>query len=234
MTRISRITLAVLLSLSATVLPAQERAPSPPEIATSAEGEVNLSPTRALLQLNIETRANNAAEASNQAGRRVRAVKEAIRALGFPMDSIRTVSFFVNPTYDMERGQKPVDYRGFATFQLNVRNLEKVATVLDTALAAGVTQVPDISFDSDSVPAARGVAIGRALERARTDAEALARAAGGRLGKLLSATTMGGGYPIPMAERAFTMAKGGAPDVTRNVVVHVSVQARWEFVPGTP
>ena len=233
MKRLAGMALALTMCLaSSTGLSAQAAQPVTPEIATSAEGEVNLSPTRALVQLSIETRARTAAEASNQVGQRVRAVKEAVRALGFPMDSIRTVSFFVNPTYDMEKGQKPVDYRGFATIQLSVRNLEKVATVLDTALAAGVTQVPDISFDSDSVPAARKVAIAKALERARSDAEALARAAGGRLGKLLSATTSGGGYPIPMAERAFTMAKGGAPDVTRNVVVQVSVQARWEFVAG--
>jgi uncharacterized protein YggE len=213
-------------------LNAQAAPAAPPEISTSAEGEVTLPPTRALVTLNIETRANNAAEASNQAGRRVRAVREAVSRLGFPLDSIRTVSFFVNPTYDIERGQKPVDYRGFATIQLNVRNLERVATVMDTALAAGVTQIPDIAFDSDSVPAARKLAIARALQRARADAEALATAAGGRLGKLLSATTSGGQYPMPRAQMEFAMAKGGAPDVTRNVVVNVSVQARWEFVEG--
>jgi uncharacterized protein YggE len=211
-------------------LTAQANPPGPPEIATSAEGEVNLPPTRALITLNIETRANSAAEASNQAGRKVRAVREAVGRMGFPLDSIRTVSFFVNPTYDMERGQKPVDYRGFAIIQLNVRNLERVAAVMDTALAAGVTQIPDLQFDSDSVPAARKVAIARALERARADAEALAGAAGGRLGKLLSATTSGGNYPMPRAQMEFSMAKGGAPDVTRNVVVNVSVQARWEFL----
>src|SRR6185503_20479455 len=138
---------------SAALLPAQAvPATAPPEISTSGEGEVTLAPTRAMVRLDIETRASTASEASNQAGRRVRAVREAIRALGFPLDSIRTVSFTVNPTYDYSRGQKPVDYRGFASIELNVRNLERVGIVLDSALAAGVTQVPVISFDSDSVP----------------------------------------------------------------------------------
>jgi uncharacterized protein YggE len=212
---------------------AQTPAPvPPPEISTSAEGEVRLAPNKALVRLNVEARASTAAEASNQIGRKVRAVREAIRARGFPLDSIRTTSFMVNPIYDYQRGQKPVDYQGLAGIELTVRSLDRVAPVLDTALAAGVTQVPDVSFDSDSVPTARASAIARAMEKARADAEALARAAGGRLGKLLSASTSGGGYPMPRAQMAMAAAKGGAPEVERDVIVQVSVQARWEFIDG--
>ncbi len=226
------------LALAVMAFPVSLRAqgvlpPPPPEISTSAEGEIRLPPTRALVRLAIETRANNAAAASSQAGQKVKAVREAIRGLGYPLDSIRTVGFTVTPTYDYQRGQKPVDYRGFATIELNVRNLEKVAAVMDTALATGVTQVPDVSFDSDSVQSARGQAIAKAMAAAKADAEATARAAGGRLGKLLSASTSGGGYPRPMMEmRAQAQFKeaGGAPDVNRDVVINVTVQARWEFV----
>lgn len=212
-------------------LQSQSAPPAPPDISTSAEGEVTLPPTRALVRLGIETRASTAAEASNQTGRKVRAVREGIRGLGFPLDSIRTVSFVVNPTYDYQKSQKPIDYRGFANIELTVRNLERVGAVMDTALAMGVTQVPDVSFDSDSVVAARSVAIARAMSSARADAEAVARAAGGRLGKLLSAiASSGGNYPRPRAEMSFAVAKSGAPDVNRDVVVSVSVQTRWEFV----
>jgi hypothetical protein len=226
------VVLALLVGPAAS-LPGQAGPPSspPPEISTSADGEVTLAPSRALVRLDIETRAATASEASNLAGRRVRAVREAIRALGFPLDSIRTVSFTVNPTYDYQRGQKPVDYRGFASIELNVRSLERVGVVLDTALAAGVTQVPVISFDSDSVPAARGLVIARALNRARSDADALAKAAGGRLGRLLSASTSGNPVPYPMVQARMAVAeRGGAPDVSQDVIVRVSVQARWEFI----
>jgi len=227
--------LALALGLAAAV-PAADQTPAvapTPEISTSAEGEVRLAPNKALVRLNVEARASTAAEASNQIGRKVRAVREAIRARGFPLDSIRTTSFMVNPIYDYQRGQKPVDYQGLAGIELTVRSLDRVAPVLDTALASGVTQVPDVSFDSDSVPAARATAITNAMEKARTDAEALARAAGGRLGKLLSASTSGGGYPVPrMQMMGMAKAQGGAPEVDRDVVVQVSVQARWEFISG--
>src|SRR5205085_4390815 len=106
---------------------------------------------------------------------------------GFPIDSVRTVSFTVTPTYDYQRGQKPVDYRAMASIELTVRNLDKVGAVMDTALAAGVTQIPAISFDSDSATAARNVAFARAMALARSDAESIAKAAGGRRGRLLSA-----------------------------------------------
>jgi uncharacterized protein YggE len=226
--------LAILALISARAV-AQNPVPAPaqmlpPEIATSADAEVVLAPTRALVHLDIETRAATAAAASNEAGRKVRAVRQAVSGLGFPLDSVRTVSFTVSPTYDFQRGQKPVDYRGLASIELTVRNLDRLAPVMDTALATGVTQVPDVMLDSDSVPVARSRALGVALQRAKTDAEALARAAGGRLGRLLSATTSGNPYPMPMEKVSFAAQRGGgAPEINRNVTVRVSVQARWEF-----
>jgi uncharacterized protein YggE len=222
-----------LISAPCASLPAQAvpTPPAPPEIATSADGEATLPPSKALIRLDVETRASKAGEASNQAGRRVRAVREAIHALGFPLDSIRTVSFTVSPTYDYQKGQKPIDYRAVGSIELTVRKLEQIGPVLDTALASGVTQVPDITFDSDSLPVARNLAITRALNRARADAEAIARAAGGRLGRLLSATTSGSPMPYPVMRAKMTLQEqGGAPDVSQEVTVRVSVQARWEFL----
>ena len=221
------LSLCVLMSAP---LAAQTPPPPIPEIATSADGEVTLAPNRALVRLEIETRGNTAAQASSEAGRKVRAAREAIRALGFPLDSVRTVSFTVTPTYDYQRGQKPVDYRAMASIELTVRSLDKVGAVMDTALAVGVTQIPAISFDSDSATAARNVAFARAMAQARSDAEGIAKAAGGRLGRLLSANSSGSGYPVPRVQMAMTANRAGAPEINGDVVVRVSVQARWEYL----
>src|SRR5439155_26407658 len=189
--------------------------PPPPGITSSGEGEVILAPNRALLRLGVEVRSATAAEASSHAGRRARAVRDAIHALGFPPDSIRTVSFNVGPTYDYQRSRKPVDYRAAVALQLKLRSLDQIGAVLDTALAAGTTEVPTIGFDSDSIPAARSVALGKAVQQARADADVIARAAGGTLGRLLTATTSEGPRPGPFRLEAMTATPAGAaPDVS--------------------
>jgi len=101
-------------------------------------------------------------------------------------------------------------------------------------LRAGATDLPSITFESDSVAIGRRLALGEALAKARSDAEALATAGAGSLGRLLEVSTQAGsGYRTSLQAVSLTVAARGAPAITpQDVVVQVSVQARWEFVPG--
>ena len=216
---------------------AQTPRPETPEIATSGQGEVVLQPDHVRLFLGIEVKAGTAAGASSLVGTRVQQVRQALRAKGFPLDSIRVTGFDISPNYQYERERKLIDYGGRATIELTVRPTERLASVIDTALVSGINDVQNMDFRSDSAGVARDRALGLALEKARRDADALARAAGGRRGRLLAVTTEGSPVPIRRARMdglAMRAASAGAPDVEREVVVSVSVQARWEFVPGTP
>jgi uncharacterized protein YggE len=180
----------------------------------------------------VEARAGTAANASNQAGRRTDAVRQAIRARGFPIDSVRVVRFDVSPNFDYQRERRLVDYSARATVQVTVRPLDRLGAVLDTALAAGAGEIQSIEFRSDSMKVARAGALARALAQARSDAETLALAAGGTLGRLILVETAGGDTPM-FKERIQMSAlaeRGGAPPVERDVVVSVSVSAKWEFV----
>jgi uncharacterized protein YggE len=74
----------------------------------------------------------------------------------------------------------------------------------------------------------------QAIERARLDAEAMTRAAGGSLGALLEISTSNVGGPFPVTgERggeeaaALTPTPIEAGQETIRVVVH----ARWQFMP---
>lgn len=213
---------------------AQTPRPETPEIATGGQGEVVLQPDHARLMLGIEVHAATAAAASGQVGARVQQARQAIRAKGFTPDSIRVTGFDVSPNYRFDPVRKLVDYVGRATIELTVRPVDRLAAVMDTALVSGINDIQGIEFASDSTAVARDRALALALDKARRDADALARAAGGRRGRLLTVTTEGS--PV-MYQRMEAMgmraAAGGAPPVEREVVVSVSVQARWEFVPGS-
>jgi uncharacterized protein YggE len=220
----------LLLALLTVQQPAPPATPRPAELVTSGHGEVILPPDHAVLRLGVEARAGSAALASSQAGARVDRVRQAIRARGFALDSVRVVQFDVAPNYQFERERRLIDYAARATIQLTVRPLDRLGGVLDTALAAGAGDIQSIEFQSDSAPAARAQALARGLAQAHADATALARAAGGILGRLVSVSTTG--PAMPMFRETAMQAVGGAPPLSGEVVVAVDVNATWEFVPA--
>jgi uncharacterized protein YggE len=223
--------LAATLAGAPLVAQAPPSGSRPAEIVTTGNGQTILPPDYAVLRIGVEGRARTAAAASAQAGTRVEQVRAAIRARGFPLDSIRVVHFDVSPNYEIERERRLIDYQARATLQLTVRPLERLGGVLDTALASGAGDIQSISFESDSAGAARGRALAQALQEARADAQALARAAGGSLGRLLSVTTSGPPMPFsqPMMMRA-ERAAAGAPPISGEVIVSVTVTGTWEFI----
>ena len=144
--------------------------------------------------------------------------------------------FGVGPNIDYEHGNKVTGYEATATIRLVVHDLTQIGRVIDLALTAGATDVSDVAFESDSVTIGRRRALGEALAKARSDADALATAAGGSLGRLLEVSS-GGGFGFASGARlsavAVTASASRAAEFTpRDVVVQVSVQARWEFVAG--
>jgi uncharacterized protein YggE len=227
--------IAILVLAGAAPAAAQTPRPETPEIATGGHGEVVLQPDYARLHLGIEVRGATAAAASSQIGARAQQARAAIQAKGFPLDSIRVSGFDVSPNYRFDPVRKLVDYVGRATVELTVRPVSRLAAVMDTALVSGINDIRGIDFRSDSLPAARDRALALALGKARRDAEALARAAGGRVGRLLTMTTEAASIPYERAQvgmMAMRAETSGAPPVEREVIVQVSVQAKWEYVPS--
>jgi uncharacterized protein YggE len=236
----SSLFIAVLASSLSVLLPtgkvlhAQTARPEGPhaasEIVTTGTGEAVLTPDRAKLRVGVETHASTAEEAASRNAAKSKAVVEKLKSLGYAVDSLRTVGFGVNPNYSYDDGRRLIDYQAVATIMVTVSRLEQLGTTIDAVLAAGATDVSNIVFESDDMRSGRAAALARALDEARADADALARAGGGRLGRLLEANTQPGGYPIPMADMAMRASNTALPP--QDVVVSLMVQARWEFVPG--
>ncbi len=204
------------------------------EITTWGSGESTLSPQRAVLRIGVASHATAAAEASAQNARILGAVLDTLARAGFPRESLQTVAFGVGPNYDYKDGKRLVDYEAEAAVRLIVKDLRQVGRLIDMALAAGATDVGNVGFESDSMDAGRRQALAQALSRARGDAVALATAAGGSLGRLLEMKTTNGYYPVAFDE-AYASNQAAfrteTPITPRDVVIHVAVEAHWEFVP---
>ena len=213
----------------------------PPQIIVSGMGETRVTPDRAIINVGVYSRAATAAAASRDNARKQQAIIDTLITLGFTRDQISTVNYSVNP----EMRQLPqqggrlevVGYTVSNTVRVDVRRLDQIGPAIDAALAKGANQINGLDFYVFNSDEPRRRALAQAIERARLDAEAMARAAGGTLGQLLEISTSGGGGPIIMRREMAMAGRLQTADVATPIepgeeVVRVVVSARWQFVPG--
>ncbi len=214
-----------------------QAAPQPPQIVVSGMGEVRVAPDRASLTVAVRTQSRTAALASEENARKQRAVIAAVRAKGVAADQVGTSGFDVAPMFSSERsGQAPVivGYAVSNSLHIELRRVDQVGEIIDAAIGAGANEIGSLSFGIANPDSARRTAVAAAVAKARGDAEAAARAAGGTLGELLELTVMDVQLPQP---RPFAMARMAAavestPIEPGTESVRATVSVRWRFAAG--
>lgn len=208
-----------------------------PQIAVTGRGEVKVSPDRATIQISVQTRAATAAGAAAENANKTQAVLAALRALGLGNDQLSTINYNVNPEQRYEPNKEPVvvGYTVTNTVLADVRRLNQVGPVIDAALSRGANMITSLQFYASNTEAARRTAIASAIEKARLDAEAAARAARGTLGTLLEINI--GVYsppiqPMMMRNMKEMSAQADTPIQPGQDTLTVDVTTRWRFIPG--
>ncbi|MBC8167730.1 MAG: SIMPL domain-containing protein [Bryobacteraceae bacterium] len=208
-----------------------------PQIAVTGRGEVKVSPDRATIQISVQTRASTAAAAAAENANKTQAVLVALRALGLGNDQLSTINYNVHPEQRYEPNKEPVvvGYTVTNTVLAEVRRLNQVGPVIDAALSRGANMITSLQFYASNTEAARRTAITAAIEKARADAEAAAKAARGTLGTLLEINI--GAYSPPIQPMMAMMKReaGGQADTPISPgqdTLTVDVNTRWRFIPG--
>lgn len=229
-----------LLTASTTDLQAQTVPPQPPAIAVSARGEVQVKPDRARVQVGVETQAKTAAAAANENNRKQAAILAAIRALGVPAASITTLGYNVFPIerYDDKERRSVIDgYRVTNIVQVETDKLEQAGPIIDAGLTNGANRVAGLDFLVKDQAGARDEALAKAVESAKRQASAAAKAAGGQATELLELVVNDFEQPNPrpmmqMARMKDASEMAPTPLSEGTTTVAVSVMTRWRFVPN--
>jgi uncharacterized protein len=208
-------------------------------IATTATGEVRVTPDRATIFVGVQSRAQTAAAAGVDNARRQRMILDTLRALGISGDRVSTMNYNVSPEMQYSpNGQTPPKISGYTvsnTVRADVQRLDEVGRVIDAALAKGANEISSLQFYSSKADSARRAALTAAVANARADAEALARAAGGALGSLIELSTAD--YPVrpvqemalgrvAMAQAAKTPIEGGTANSDDDRFREMDVRSR--------
>ena len=215
-----------------------------PEVTASGRGEVRLAPDYAYVLIGVTTLSPSAGQTASQNAAKVSAIISALHSLGLTDQQVVTSGYNLTQTYEYPKNQQP-RVKGFSarnTIRAEVRRLDDVGKVIDAAINSGATDISSIQFLASSTDQARRTALSDAVKQARNDADAMARAAGGALGRLISISSSGVSQPIALRgyalENAVVTAGGSAammpptPINPGELSVAAMVFARWEFVPS--
>ena len=216
----------------------QQQQETPRTITVSATGMVEREPEQGLVLLAVESESQNAKAAADANATKMSQLVAALRRAGVADRNIRTLSYELRPEYSQqvtrEQREPPriTGYRAINMVQITVDTVTRMGGIIDVAISSGANRVDNISFRLRDHQAAHLEAVSIAMRTARREAQAVAEAAGERLGPALSIHT--GGYappppPMPvMYRRDVAMEQAMAPPTpveggTLSVMANVTV-----------
>lgn len=189
----------------------------PPEryISVVGEGEVNVVPNLAIIHAGATTQGRTARMASDSNGATMAKVLVALKAVGIAERDIQTSQFSIRPLYDSRRDgdNRITGFQATNQVSVKVRDITKVAAVMDQVISAGANDLSGIQFTVSEQSALLDRARGDAVEDARRKAELLAKAAGVKLGPAIAIVENGGTPPVPMERMRVRAAPAAAPPV---------------------
>lgn len=203
-----------------------------------ARGEVKVVSDRATIQISVQTREATASVAAAENARKQKAVIDALRALGIAANDIGTSGYSIYPEQRYEPNKEPVvvGYNVTNTISVELKSVHMVGKAIDAALAKGANMITSVQFFASNTEAARQEAIAQAVRKARADADAAARAAGGSISGLIEINI--GSYfappprPMEMKTRAAMADQAETPIVAGDQTLMVEVNTRWRFMPN--
>jgi len=223
-----RLLLAMLLPLTA-----QAQGLRDSTITVSASRTSRLAPDRAAMYVLVEGSAETPADAVTRVETKLKAVSDALRALGSRVEVDRAVVYSVGPAgqpnmYPPPSGPPSNVSRALLRVQMN--RADQIAHVTAAALSAGAAGVASITFESSVADSVRRARMAEALAAATADAQALATSLEGRLGALVdvssSAPNLGFAGPTSLNFDSRFVQPAQIPEV----VIMSSVTVRYRLL----
>lgn len=187
---VALIAAAMLPVASATAQEDATRRPSP-RISVTGEGEVNVAPDMAILNLTVLREAETARAALSANNEAMKQVLAALKEAGVAERDLQTSGLSIQPRYaqpgkDRSGEPKIAGYSVSNALTVWVRNLADAGGILDKAVGLGVNQGGGIAFVKDDMKPTLTEARKRAVADAVARAKTLAEAADVKLGRILS------------------------------------------------
>ena len=226
-----------LAVVAATLLaaPALAQTALPPAISVTGEANLSVPPDQARIDGGVTSDAKTAREASDANNVAMGKVLQALKGAGIEEKDYQTSRLSLQPQYAPNRaGPSPITgYRASNRVTVRIRDVTKVANVIDVLVGAGANDIGGINFMVSQASKLLDEAREKAIADARRKAEIYAKAAGVTLGEPLSISEEGAPTPVFRGKMTAPMA-AGAPVAQGEETLSVSVNVSWAIKPKAP
>jgi uncharacterized protein YggE len=191
---------------------------------------VKVRPDIALITVGAVAQAATAAEAQALVAERTDRILKKAKDLGIAEKDTKTAGYNIQPQYASGPGQAPriTGYQATQQIALTYRKVDDAGRALDALIQGDAGNTISLRFALDDLKPPQADARRLAIEDARSKAEAMAKTAGVRLGKLIAVNdqSVSGPQPLSRFELAVPAAAPGTqvPAGELDVVVRVQVQ----------
>ena len=199
-------------------------------VTVTGEATVAVAPDAAVIRIGVTSQDKTAREASDANAKQMTAVLAAIKDTGIAERDIQTSRLSLQPQYDSSKSgnARLTGFQANNQVTVRIRDIDKLATVLDRAIAAGANEMSGIEFVVSEQSKLLDQARGEAIADARRKAELYARAAGAKLGQVVSISEEGTSpQPRPMQ----AMRAGAVPIAPGEQTLRVIVSVSYELTP---
>lgn len=203
-------------------------------ITVAGYGTATGTPDMASVDVGVETFSANITEAFSGSNTTVEAVVDALVELGIAREDIRTsnLSVYNGSRFDETTSAEERGYFVNNTVHVEVRDIEQIESVIDTALEAGANTLYSLNFSfSDSV-SLQNQARENAVNDARARAEQYASLIGATLGDVVQIAEGAPAAGIPLAEMmqaSDSAGRGGAFVTPGQSEVAIGVTVVYSF-----
>lgn len=222
---------AIIAGFSATSAHAQIVPPA--TISVTGEATVSVPPDLAQVEAGVTTDAKTAREASDSNNAAMGKVLLALKGAGIDEKDYQTSRLSLQPQSAPGRiSNSPIQivgYRASNRVTVKLRDVTKVAGVIDTLVGAGANDVSGINFMVSAASKLLDGARTQAIADARRKAEIYAQAAGVALGAPVSISEEGSPAPMPYRRMAAGMA--ATPVAPGEETLHITVSVSYAIKP---
>lgn len=212
----------------------------------TGEGKVVVVPDIATFSFGVIAEANNADVAGLQETNteKVNSIINQLKELGIDDEDIATENYSLNPRYQFCGAgaavcppSSIVGYSINQTVAVKIRDFEHIGQALSIAAESGATNISRLQFSIDDLEAVKNEARGEAIKDAQTQAKALAKAGGFKLGRILSIDEMSaepyyareaayglGGDMMVSSVAPMPMIEPGSTEVTVRMMVRYQIK----------
>ena len=232
-------TIGALLSvlvLSGTASAAESERPR--IVSVSGTAEIQAEPDQALVTIGVEARKPKLEDARAEVTKSIEAILKLTRDLKIDQKYVRATRVNVQPEYNWDNNAKERSLIGYLVsrqVEVDLRDLEKLGQLIERSTDLGANQQGDPRLDSSKRRDLERQALGKAVEDARLNAEAVAKAAGAKLGPARTISASSGFVQPPVPMMKTMMVRAQASDAAQTyqsgqMVFNGNVQIEYDLI----